>query len=274
MWGEIQTNRHASISYTPCVVRPGTLFCSVYLRPTEVPGLFGLMMSPPGLVVDHDTLIKDRDLLIATITGRSDMELVDVQRITQWTPNIRMVDKFSAGRCFVAGDAAHVQSPTGSQCLKSSVRDSFNPAWKLALVLRGAAPIKLLDLYTDERLPVIQEMLSKSTGLLNRTVRVADQDTTSHWERGGPLLMLGVHYRWSPIVVDEQDEEPAEKVPADTYGAPCAGRRTGDYAPDAPGLQDRRSGESGVRLFDLFDTTRHTVLVFSADPGATILLWS
>ncbi|KAJ7182518.1 FAD binding domain-containing protein [Mycena crocata] len=259
MWGEIQTN---------------SLLCSVYLRPTGVPGLFGLIMSLPGLAIDYDALMKDHDLLqhaISTVTGRTDIKVVEVGWISQWTPNIRMVDKFSVGRCFLAGDAAHVHSPTGGQGLNSSVQDSFNLAWKLALVLRGAAPMKLLDSYTDERLPVIQEMLSKTTGLLDKTVSTvpATNKDTSHWERGGPLLMLGVHYRWSPIVVDEQeqDKERAAKVPADTYGTHCVGRRAGDRAPDAPGLKDILGGESGVRLFDLFDSTRHTVLVFSADPA-------
>ncbi|KAJ7182526.1 FAD binding domain-containing protein [Mycena crocata] len=252
-----------SVGFTSCV----------YLRPTGVPGLFGLILALSDSTVDYEALMANRDSLqqaIATITGRADIKIVEVEYIRQWSPNIRMVDNFSVGRCFVAGDAAHVHSPTGGQGLNSSVQDSFNLAWKLALVLCGSAPMKLLDSYTAERLPVIQEMLAKTTGLLNGTISsVATGKDTSPWMRGGPLLMLGVNYRWSPIVVDEQEQgkERAATEPTDAYGTHCIGLRAGDRAPDATGLKDLHSGEFGVRLFDVLDATRHTVVVFSVDPA-------
>lgn len=38
-----------------------------------------------------------------------------------------MVDKFSNGRVFLVGDAAHVHAPRGGQGLNSSVQDAVRP---------------------------------------------------------------------------------------------------------------------------------------------------
>ncbi|KAJ6581605.1 FAD binding domain-containing protein, partial [Mycena capillaripes] len=239
---------------------------SVFLRPTGVPNLFALSLTLCGSNIDYERLMKDRETLqhnIASVTGRTDLKVTDVVWITQWSPNIRTVDKFSVGHCFVVG--AHIHSITGGQGLNSSVQDSFNLAWKLALVLQGLAPMALLDSYNHERLPVIAEMVDKTTTLLNQTVDASAADgDTARWNRGGPLLMLGVNYRWSSIVIDEQDEEKEEKVPKDTYGSHTRGLKAGDRAPDGPELKDIRSGQASVRFFDVFDVSRHTVLLFSA----------
>ncbi|KAJ7436721.1 FAD binding domain-containing protein [Mycena galericulata] len=240
----------------------------VYLRPTGTPGLFGMIMaSSKG---NYEELKKDPGAVqkaICDITGRKDLKLVEMGWASHWTANIRMVDNFRVGRCFVAGDAAHVHSPTGGQGLNSGVQDSFNLAWKLALVQRSLAPMALLESYNEERLPVIGEMLSKTTSLLNRTVTARATDTdVSYWNRGGALWMLGVNYRWSSIVIDERDDENATKVPKDPYGAQSRDLRAGDRAPDAPALKDIHNGQIDIHLFDVFDSSRHTVLVFSASP--------
>ena len=50
--------------------------------------------------------------------------------------NERKVDTYRMGRVFVAGDAAHIHSPAGGQGMNTGMQDSFNLAWKLALVVR------------------------------------------------------------------------------------------------------------------------------------------
>ncbi|KAJ7817055.1 FAD binding domain-containing protein [Mycena olivaceomarginata] len=244
---------------------------SVLLRPTGKPGLFGLVMILTGSDIDYDAIMKDHTVLqntISTITGRKDLNITEVVWITQWTPNIRMTDTFSVDRCFLVGDAAHINSPTGGQGLNSSVQDSFNLAWKLALVVQSQASKALLNSYNDERLPVIAEMLHKSTGLLDRAVgNTNTTGDTSRWERDGALLMFDINYRWSSIVVDEQDEDNNEtttaKPPKDPYGTHTRGLKAGDRAPDASELKDISRGSVGL-FNDVFDFSRHTVLVFSA----------
>lgn len=71
----------------------------------------------------------------------------------------RAVDRYGGGRCFVAGDAAHIHSPAGGQGMNTGIQDATNLAWKLALVLRGEAPEPLLDSYNEERWPVGQALL-------------------------------------------------------------------------------------------------------------------
>jgi hypothetical protein len=134
-----------------------------------------------------------------------------------------------------------------------------------------------MDSYNDERLPVIGEMLGKTTGLLDKTVD-AGSSTDDAWRntRGGSLLMLGVNYRWSSIVVDEQDDDSAEGLsltPKDPYGIHIRGLRAGDRAPDAPALRirirstgDQSQPQPSMRLFDVFEPSHHTVLVFSSSP--------
>ncbi|KAF8216600.1 FAD binding domain-containing protein [Mycena galopus ATCC 62051] len=243
---------------------------SVFLRPTRSPGLFALSLTLCRPSVDYEALTKDRQALqeaITSVTGRADIRVAEVVCMARWSPNIRMVDKFSVGRCFLVGDAGHCHSITGGQGLNSSVQDSFNLGWKLAFVLQGLAPQTLLNSYNDERLPVITEMIDKTTTLLNQTVSASAIDgDTARWNRGGPLLMLGINYRWSPIVVDEQDTGEEVKVPKDTYGSESHGLKAGDRAPDAPELRDIHGGQPSVHLFDVFDVWRHTVLIFSASP--------
>ncbi|KAJ7504265.1 FAD binding domain-containing protein [Mycena galericulata] len=240
----------------------------VYLRPTETPGLFALMMASSKN--NYEALKQDPDAIqkaINDITGRKDLKLLELVWASHWKANMRMVDNFRAGRCFVAGDAAHVHSPTGGQGLNSGVQDSFNLAWKLALVQRSLAPMAVLESYNEERLPVIALMLSKTTSLLNRNLTATEKDDdVSYWDRGGELLMLGVNYRWSSIVIDERDGENAMKVPKDPYGAQSRDLRAGDRAPDAPALKDIHNGQIDIHLFDVFDSSRHTVLVFSDSP--------
>ncbi|NVO18406.1 MAG: FAD-dependent monooxygenase [Bacteroidetes bacterium] len=55
------------------------------------------------------------------------------------------------GNCFLAGDAAHVNTPVGAQGMNTGLQDAFNLAWKLALVLNHNANPELLKTYSDER---------------------------------------------------------------------------------------------------------------------------
>ena len=58
------------------------------------------------------------------------------------------------GRAAVAGDAAHVHPPQGGQGLNIGVQDAVNLGWKLAQVVNGTSPERLLDTYHAERHPV------------------------------------------------------------------------------------------------------------------------
>lgn len=149
--------------------------------------------------------------------------------------------------------------------MNSGLQDAFNLGWKLALAQKGLASPSLLETYTEERRPVIAEVLSRSTALLKKSVESDVKDDDSGWKRGANLLQLGINYRWSSIVVDEQPELGSPKESIQAYSKLPDGRlRAGERAPDAPGLIDAVTGESRS-LFSIIDPSCHTVILLSDD---------
>lgn len=64
-----------------------------------------------------------------------------------------LAKQWRAGRVFLMGDAVHQTPPFLGQGLSAGIRDAFNLAWKLDLVLAGKADDALLDTYAAERQP-------------------------------------------------------------------------------------------------------------------------
>ncbi|MFK0290292.1 FAD-dependent oxidoreductase [Streptomyces sp. NPDC090442] len=92
---------------------------------------------------------------IRRATGVPDMA-VEITGKAPWHAAERVAERYSAGRIFLAGDAAHEMSPTGAFGSNTGIQDAHNLAWKLAAVLDGAADPALLDTYEDERRPVAE----------------------------------------------------------------------------------------------------------------------
>ena len=63
-----------------------------------------------------------------------DVDQVRVERTAVYRFHAREARSFSKGRCFLAGDAAHVTPPFAGQGLVAGLRDVANLAWKLAWV--------------------------------------------------------------------------------------------------------------------------------------------
>lgn len=129
---------------------------------------------------------------------------------------------------------------------------------------KGLAPPSLLESYTQERLPVIAAMLNITTTLLNKAFQAGTEGSASSWTRGEEFKQLGVNYRGSPIVVDHTPNAGKNEF-VDPYrsGGGQGDLRGGDRAPDGPGLA-AVLGPSVTHIFDLFGSTYHTVLIFSA----------
>lgn len=119
------------------------------------------------LIITQTTAPKD---------PRSEPDLAEIQELSEkftkiplkvsdpiWLARFHLhhrgVDKYRVGRCFVAGDAAHIHSPVGGQGMNTGLQDAANLAWKLALVLQNVAPEKILDTYHDERHRIGQVLL-------------------------------------------------------------------------------------------------------------------
>jgi 2,4-dichlorophenol 6-monooxygenase len=99
-------------------------------------------------------LSEDAAIARARLTiGDPDVE-VRIKSVNTWQINRLVATEFGSGRVFLAGDAAHRHPPANGLGTNTSIQDSFNLAWKLALVLRGQAGPALLDTYNTERQPV------------------------------------------------------------------------------------------------------------------------
>lgn len=72
----------------------------------------------------------------------------------------RVTAHFQKGRAFLLGDAAHIHSPAGGQGMNTGIGDAINLAWKLAAVLAGRAPDKLLDSYEAERIGFARRLVA------------------------------------------------------------------------------------------------------------------
>ncbi|KAF9068403.1 hypothetical protein BDP27DRAFT_1327290 [Rhodocollybia butyracea] len=245
---------------------------AVSMRACRVPGqnLFSFFIRSGEDLLDMDKIASSREELIKLfykVTGRIDVKFGELVWMGVWRPNIRMVNEFGKGRVFLAGDASHVHSPTGGQGMNSGVQDSFNLAWKLALVHKGLSPRSVLESYSQERLRVVASMLNKTTELFAKEFS-GKQQSTPYLNRGYELRMLGINYRGSHLVLDEKNlENDSETI--DAYRSGDDGTvRAGDRAPDAPNLA-HLGRTTSIALFDIFKPNHHTALIFYGSGGQT-----
>ncbi len=87
----------------------------------------------------------------------------ELEWVSVYTFQCRRMASFRHGRVLFAGDAAHQVSPFGARGANSGIQDVDNLVWKLALVIAGSAPERLLDSYSDERVHAADENLATST---------------------------------------------------------------------------------------------------------------
>ena len=96
-----------------------------------------------------------------------DLDITRVDWFSTYKVHTRHVERFSSGRCFLAGDAAHIHTPAGGQGMNTGIQDAYNLAWKLALVLKGTAAERILDTYNEERLPNARRLLQTTDRMFN-----------------------------------------------------------------------------------------------------------
>jgi len=118
----------------------------------------------------------------------TDFGVHDPTWLSRFTDMARQAATYRAGRVLVAGDAAHVHAPDGGQGLSLGVQDAVNLGWKLARVVRGEAPVELLDTYQAERHPVGALVLRNSRASI--PFRRRDPRITALTELMSELLSL------------------------------------------------------------------------------------
>lgn len=228
--------------------------------------LFGLQLGPGQTPESVDF----KAAMFAAIGSAFEFELIAV---APWHAGFTLVaDHFSKGRAFIAGDAAHLFTPTGGMGYNTSVDDAVNLGWKLAAVVEGWAPEKLLDSYEAERKPIGQRntsfarVMADSIGNIKipENVDADGPDAEKVRQKIGtaldqhvrnefniPGLQLGLRYEGSRIVAPES-------------GAPTADLPN-QYIPSArPGSRAPHIWLDGESIFDLFGRD-FTLLCFSGE---------
>jgi 3-(3-hydroxy-phenyl)propionate hydroxylase len=113
--------------------------------------------------------------LLSRWVSKDQAELV---RHAVYTFRSLVAERWSEGRVFLVGDAAHTMPPFMGQGMCSGIRDALNLGWRLDLVLNGHSDASLLDDYEIERKPHITDIIDTSV-YLGSIVCVADQALAS-----------------------------------------------------------------------------------------------
>ena len=141
----------------------------------------------------------------------------DVANPTRFHCHTKVAERFRAGRVLVAGDAAHVCSPSQGHGMNSGLQDAHNLAWKLALVVHGHADAALLDSYEAERRPVAQRITAsgdvaehanalrdpEARRARDTELRAAFADSASRHHEAIAEAELDIDYASSPIVLGD-----------------------------------------------------------------------
>lgn len=188
-----------------------------------------------------------------------------------------VAERLQRGRVFIAGDAAHLFTPTGGLGYNTAVEDAVNLAWKLASVVRGQAPMALLDSYEAERKPVAERntafarRFADSVGLFSAKPALDEESEQGETERQRaaahlqqharlefniPGVTFGGRYDASLIIVGDGTPPPPDEPNAYIHTASPGGR------PPHAWLEDGRS------LFDHFHS-EWTLLALGPDAPST-----
>ena len=199
---------------------------------------------------DEPTFHELREALTA-VYG-TDFGVHNVTWLSRFTDAARQAASYREKRVLLAGDAAHVHSPTGGQGLNIGIQDAVNLGWKLAQVVKGAALESLLDTYHAERHPigarVIKHTLAitalsrgdeRTNALREMLPEVMRMDQPRKWY-GAKMAGLDIHYDLGE-------------------GHPLLGRRMPDL--------DLATANGPLRVFALLHDARPALLNFGK-PGA------
>jgi 2-polyprenyl-6-methoxyphenol hydroxylase-like FAD-dependent oxidoreductase len=201
--------------------------------------------------------------------GPPGLRLRDPTWMSVFHINERLASCYHKGRCFIAGDAAHIHSPAGGQGMNTGIQDGVNLGWKLAYALQGFGDAELLlASYEAERRPtahaVVEEStqrqhLAFSTSRISQAVKNAavsiigklpsvqrmlqvQMSETAIVYRDGPLVQLGAPPRWPG-----RTDVGARALDASWHDAATAKTES---------------------LWPLISEPRHSLLVFEDGPGA------
>ena len=124
----------------------------------KVPGRWRVSIYPrEDLSIEEQLSPANIEAALQEIVPRT--EPYEVLEVRPYRVHQRIVQRYRVGRVFLAGDAAHLNSPAGGMGMNGGVHDAFNLGDKLAAVINGRADNALLDLYDLQRRPVARDQI-------------------------------------------------------------------------------------------------------------------
>ncbi|MGH6989636.1 MAG: FAD-dependent monooxygenase [Stellaceae bacterium] len=160
----------------------------------------------------------------------------EILSIMPWTRRELVADRYGTARIFIAGDAAHLMSPTGGFGMNTGIQDAVDLGWKLEAAIRGWSGREFLASYEIERRPVALRNVREATGNLRRMLAPGDArpgqalfepglpGTPSRRDFGQRLkdmmrrewrtagIHLGYVYDHSPVIVPDGTSPPRDEV--------------------------------------------------------------
>ena len=218
----------------------------------------------------------------------------DILGIAEWTAGYTLVaERFGSARVFIAGDAAHLFTPTGGQGYNTSVDDVSNLGWKLAAACLGWGGPALLPSYEAERKPIAERntafarAMADSIGRIDLPAALEDESTAGESARATlgerlyrhaatefeiPGIHLGVFYAGSPIVVADGTPRPPDDWHRYTPSAVPGARAPHVWLEDNVSIFDRFSRDfTLVRFGKDIDTRGLVAAARKCDMPLTIL---
>jgi 3-(3-hydroxy-phenyl)propionate hydroxylase len=126
------------------------------------------MVAPGGrqrwefMLQPHETreMMEAKDNIRKLLSRWDSLENIEIERTAVYRFHALLAASFSKGRCFLAGDAAHVTPPFAGQGLVAGLRDVANLTWKMAWVVRGHSKLQILNSYNEERRPHAKKIIN------------------------------------------------------------------------------------------------------------------
>ncbi|WP_439409280.1 FAD-dependent monooxygenase [Bradyrhizobium sp. DASA03076] len=180
--------------------------------------------------------------------------------ISRFTDAARQAVRYRKERVLLAGDAAHIHHSIGGQGLNTGLQDAVNLGWKLAQVVKGISPDRLLDSYHAERHPVAARVL-RNTRAQIALLRRNDDGRKAALEIVSELLAMEEPRKRYGAMMSGLD------ISYDLGGAhPLLGRRMPDLALTVAGRP--------MRLFTLLHDGRGFLLDFGSPVRLDISPWA